>query len=165
MVLSLGGNYENRKILESEMTYYINDAGYEALPAIKYLPEKLLPSNEKIVEVLETYEFDGILAVELVDLEVKDKFVNAKQNYVANPATPTFYNYFDIYRNRYSVGYSTQELSYVVETRIFDVASREAVYETTTKTIAKENLDKAMEDFAKNIAKSINKSGVMVKTK
>jgi len=164
MILFVGKNYENRKLLESELTYYINDRGFQAAPSFRYLTEASIPHEETVIETLEENDFDGILVVQVVNLDVKEKWVNAKMKYGNTPATPFFFSYYDLSR-QYSVGYSTQEISYELESTLFKTSDKSMVYTTTSKTYDRESLDMAMESYAKTTAQQLKNSKTLLKTK
>ncbi len=164
MVLFIGKNYENRKLLESELTYYINDKGFNASPSIKFLTGIGIPDKEKVLTALEENNFDGILLVQVIDLDVKQKWVNAKMKYGNSPTAPIFLNYYDL-SLQYTPGYSTQEISYEVESTLFRTADKSQVYTTTSKAYNRESLDLAMESFARSTADQLKRSKTLLKTK
>lgn len=164
MILFLGKNYENRKLLESELTYYINDKGFNASPSVKYIPGIGIPDKEKVLATLEENNFDGILLVQVIDLDVKEKWVNAKMKYGNSPTAPIFFNYYDL-SLQYSPGYSTQEISYEVESTLFRTADKNQLFTTTSKTYNRESLDLAMESFARATADQLKRSKALLKTK
>jgi hypothetical protein len=164
MILFLGKNYENRKSVEGELTYYINDKGFDALPSSKYIPGIGLPNKETVISALEDNDFDGILIVQVVDLNVKQKWVNAKMKYGNSTIAPVFLNYYDL-SLQYTPGYSTQEISYEVESTLFRLSDKAAVFTTTSEAYDQESLDLAMESFAQSTADQLKRSKTLLKTK
>jgi len=163
MVMYLGSNYEKRKMVESEVTYYINDIGFEAQQSFRYFKQSDLPETETIVATLEENGFDGLLVIEIVDVDLKKKRVNAHMTY-GSPGTPFLYDYFSIYR-RYSEGYDRIETTFELETSLFRLEDRRLVYSNTSKAYNKGDIDLALEGFAKATAKKLKSSKTLLKTK
>ena len=164
MILFLGKNYENKKILEDELTFYINDRGFDALPSHRFITEIPVENPDTIITVLENNSFDGILVIELVDVAVKNKRVNAKMKYGYNPTTPQFNWYFNIYR-QYSVGYNRIDKTFELEATLFRTSDKSQVYTVTSKAYEKGSLDLAIESYAKTTAKQLKSSKTLLKTK
>jgi len=169
MIMYLGSNYENRKTVESEITYYINDNGFEALQSYKYFTVTHIPQPDTIIMALEDNGFDGLLVVEVVDVDLKKERVNAKMTYgpAPGPGTPYlygFYNYFSIYF-RYSEGYERIDTKFELETSLFRLVDKSLIYSHTTTAYNKGDIDIALEGFAKKTANNLKKSKKLLKTK
>lgn len=167
MVMYLGSKYENRKLVESEITYYINDSGFEALQSYKYFKVTHIPSVDTIIMALEENGFDGLLVVEVVDVDLKKERVNAKMTYGPAPGQGTPYlihNYFSIYF-RYSEGYERIDTKFELETSLFRLADKNLIYSHTSTAYNKGDIDIALEGFAKKTANDLKKSKKLLKTK
>ncbi len=164
MILFIGKKYENRKSLEGELTYYINEKGFDALPSTKYIPGIGLPDKETVIKTLEENDFDGILLVQVIDLDVKEKWVNAKLKYGNRQTSPIFFSYYDL-SLQYTPGYSTQEISYELECSLFRTSDKSMLFSTNSKAYDRESLDLAMEGYAKNMADQLKRSKTLLKTK
>ena len=164
MVMYLGSNYEKRKLVESEVTYYINDAGFEAQQSSRYFQENKLPDTESIIRMLEENKFDGLLVIEVVDVDLKKERVNAHMTYGPGRGAPYMYDYFSIYR-RYSEGYDRIETAFELETSLFRLEDKSLVYSNSSKAYNKGDIDIALEGFAKATAKKLKNSKTMLKTK
>lgn len=167
MIIYLGSNYENRKVVESEITYYINDSGFEALQSYKYFTVTHVPSADTIVMALEDNGFDGLLVVEVVDVDLKEERVNAKMTYGPAPGQGTPYlihNYFSVYF-RYSEGYNRINTKFELETSLFRLDDKNLIYSHTTTAYNKGDIDIALEGFAKKTANNLKKSKKLLKTK
>lgn len=169
MIMFLGHNYENRKTVESEITYYINDSGFEALQSYKYFTVTHVPEPDTIIMALEDNGFDGLLVIEIIDVALKEERVNAKMTYgpAPGPGTPYlygFYNYFSIYF-RYSEGYERIDTSFELETSLFRLEDKSLIYSNTSKAYDKGDIDIALEGFAMDTAKKLKKSKTLLKTK
>ncbi len=167
MVMYLGSKYENRKLVESEITYYINDSGFEALQSYKYFTVTHIPSADTIITALEDNGFDGLLVVEVVDVDLKKERVNAKMTYGPAPGQGTPYlihNYFSVYF-RYSEGYDRIDTKFELETSLFRLWDKNLIYSHTSTAYNKGDIDIALEGFAKKTAKNLKKSNKLLKTK
>lgn len=165
MILHLGEIYDNRKTVESEITYWLNKYKFDASPSHRYFDQNQIPKKEKIKEVLTKNDFDGILTTLVITLEAKESFKNPQSAYNLNLNSPTFYNYLDSYQNKYSTGYTIQENSIVVKTSLFITENEQIIYEATSKTEQAETFDVAVESFSKAIAKSLKSSKLLEKKK
>jgi hypothetical protein len=166
MVMFLRSNYEKRKIVEDEITYYINNSGFEALQSIRYLPEIDTLTPEHIIKSLEDNGFDGLLVIEIVDVDLKEKRVNAKMTYGPRPNVgyPFMVDYFSIYF-RYSEGYERIDTSFELETSLFRLEDKSLIYSNTSSAYDKGDIDLALEGFAKSTARKLKSSKTLLKTK
>ena len=167
MIMYLGSNYENRKLVESEITYWINNNGFEALQSYKYFTVTHIPSADTIIMALEDNGFDGLLVVEVVDVDLKKERVNAKMTYGPAPGQGTPYlihNYFSVYF-RYSEGYERINTKFELETSLFRLEDKSLIYSHTSTAYNKGDIDIALEGFAKKTANNLKKSKKLLKTK
>lgn len=164
MIIFVGKKYENRKLLEGEMTYYINDKGFNAEPSVKYFTDTELPEKEEIIPKLEENGFDGILVVQVLDLDVKEEWENAKLKYGNSPTATPFFNYYEL-SLQYTPGYSTQEFTYELVSTLFRTDDKVQLFTTVSNVYEQESLDLAMESFAQHLANQLKKSKTLVKTK
>jgi len=165
MVMYLRSDYEKRKIVESEITYYINDRGFEALQSYKYFTDtEDIPETELIVKTLEENGFDGLLVIEIVDVNLKKERVNAHMTYGPSPGTPYMQRYFSIYF-RYSEGYERIDTQFELETSLFRLEDKSLVYSNTSSAYDKGDIDLALEGFAMETAKKLKSSKTLLKTK
>jgi hypothetical protein len=162
MVLHLGNDFENRKVIEDELTFWINHYQHNAFPSHRFFDDKSLPGKLELARIFTEQNFDGIVITQVDDIEIKDRFANTQNRYNTSPNEPVFYNYIDSYKNKYSTGYTFQEKSYVVNTRIYTTSDPDRwIYDSTTKTIETGSLDSAVEDFAKAISKNIHQNKIL----
>jgi hypothetical protein len=164
MVLYLGSNYEKRKIVEDEITYYINDRGYEAQQSLKHFTDTDIPETDIIIEILEENGFDGILVIEVSDVNLRQERVNAKMTYGSGPGTPFIYDYFSVYR-RYSEGYNRIETTFEILTSLFRLKDKSLIYSNTSKAYNKGDIELALQGFAKETARKLHSSKTLLRTK
>ena len=163
MILHLGENYDTRKTVEGEITFWLSKYKFSASPSNRYFEHKRIPTKDQIVEVLKKNGFDGILTTVFTDIETKERFENPQAAYNLTPTSPTIYNFLDSYQNKYSTGYTIQEKAFVVHSKLFKTDDESVLYEATTETYQPQSLDLAVEDFSKYIAKELKKSKVLKK--
>jgi len=163
MILHLGENYDTRKTVEGEITFWLSKYKFTASPSNRYFDHKRIPTKDQIVKVLKENEFDGILTTVFTDIETKERFENPQAAYNLTPTSPTIYNFLDSYQNKYSTGYTIQEKAFVVHSRLFKTSDESILYEATTETYQPQSLDIAVENFSKSIAKELKKSKVLEK--
>ncbi len=160
-VLHLGGIYENRKVIEDELTYWLNQEGYQAFPSYRFQQTQNLPNRLELAAIIRDNEFDGILITQVKDIDTRERYENTQQRYGTSPSDPVFYNYLDSYKNQFSTGYSFLEHTYVVDIELYTVTDEKLVYKSIAETRASESLDQVVEDFSKTIAKNLKKSKLL----
>jgi hypothetical protein len=165
MILHLGENYDIRKTVEGEITYWLSKFKFIAAPSNRFFNHSRIPTQENIIKVLEDNNFDGILTTIFVNIESKERFENPQSAYNLSPNSPTFYNILDSYQNKYSTGYVIQETAFVVETKLFEAIDKQNLYEASTETYQTQSMDLAVENFSKSIARDLKKSKLLEKNK
>jgi len=163
IVLHLGGIYDNRRIIESELTYWLTKYGYNVHPSHRFLESQNLPNKIELGKVINENDFDGVLMTRLENIETRERFENTQQRYSTSPSDPVFYNYLDSYKNQYTTGYNFLELIYIVNTELYTVEEEKLIYKSITETRESDTQDLVVEDFSKSIAKSLNKTNWLKK--
>jgi hypothetical protein len=163
IILHLGGIYDNRRLIEDELTYWLNHEGYSASPSYRYLQSQNLPNKVELSAILLENNFDGVLITQLKDIDTRERFENTQQRYNASPTDPVFYNYLDAYKNQYKAGYSFLERTYIVDVELHAVKDEKLIYKSTAETRDLESLDLVVEDFSKTIAKNLKRSNLLKK--
>jgi hypothetical protein len=163
MIVALNKMFENRKTVEEELTWWISDKGYNAFPYQKFNSSRELPVKDQIKAAIDSNNFDAVLISSVKDIQQKERYEHNPQGYYYSPLTPTFYNYLDTYNYIYSIGYTYNTKTYVVETLLFDIASEQPVLRITSSTYEDVELDKAIESYAKALSKALMKSKMLAK--
>jgi len=163
MILHLGEDFDIRKTMEGEITYWLSKYKFTASQSYKFFNHKRIPTKENIIKVLKENDFDGILTTAFVTIESKERFENPQSAYNLTPNSPTFYNFLDSYQNKYSTGYTIQENAFVIDTKLFKSDNEHVVYQTSTETFQPQSLDQAIEDFSKSISKNLKKNKFLEK--
>jgi len=163
MILHLGENYDTRKTIEGEITFWLNKHKFNAAPSNRFFDHKRMPTKENVIKILKDNGFDGVLTTAFVTIESKERFENPQAAYNLTLNSPTFYNFLDSYQNKYSTGYTIQENAFVIDTKLFDSDEEYVLYQASTETYQPESLDQAIEDFSKAIAKDLKKSKLLEK--
>jgi hypothetical protein len=163
IILHLGGIYENRRMIEDELTYWLNQEGYQAFPSYRFLETRNLPSKAELETMISENGFDGILITRVTDIDTRERYENTQQRYGSSPTEPVFYNYLDSYNNQFSTGYSFLERTYVIDIELHSVEDEKLIYKTNAETRVSESLDKVVENFSKTIAKNLKRSNLLKK--
>lgn len=163
IILHLGGIYNNRKVIEDELTYWLNHEGYNAFPSYRYLQNHNLPDRLELSGIIKENNFDGILITQLKDINTRERFENTQERYSTSPTDPVFYNYLDTYKNQFSAGYSFLERTYVVDIELHAIEEEKLIFKSTIETRETTSQDFAVEDFSKTIAKALRKSKLLKK--
>jgi hypothetical protein len=114
-------------------------------------------------DIITANNFDAVLVSSVKDIQLKERFENNQQLYNRSPLTPPFYNYLDNYNNIYSIGYTYNTKTFIVETLLFDISTEQPVLSITSSTYESIDLEKAIESYAKALSKAIKKSKLLIK--
>ena len=163
LVISLNKIYEDRKTIENEISWWVNNKGFRAYSYNKLSQSQELPSSNIINNVVEENEFDAVLVSDITDIQMKERYENRQSRNNYNPAKPSFYNFLDTYNNSTNLGYNYNTKSYIINTRLFEVKSENVIFEVTSDTYESINLDKAIESYAKSLANALKKSKFLEK--
>ena len=155
LVLSMVKNYENRKTVENEITWWINDMGFTAYSCNKLQKNEDLPSTELIKSLVEDNGFDGVLISELVDVQMKERYENNPDRNRYNPTIPTYYNVLDAYN------YNTK--SFEINTKLFEVNNNDILFESNSNTYESTDLERSVESYGKAMAKILKRSKILGK--
>jgi len=91
LVLHIGENYDTRKTVEGEITYWLSKYKFNASPSYRYFDHSRIPTKENINKVLNENDFDGVLTTAFVNIESKERFQNPQSAYNLSPISPTFF--------------------------------------------------------------------------
>jgi len=163
VVMHLGGIVENRKIIEGELTYWLNKKGINAFPSYKFTSGSNLPNRTELGRIIEDNHFDGVLITRLENVEATERYENAQQRYGTSPVGTEFYNYIDAYKNQYSTGYNFIQLIYVVNTELHAVNGEKLIFRSRTETREADTQELAVKEFSKSIASELAESGLFKK--
>jgi hypothetical protein len=162
LFLHYGRDFENRKTIENEVTYWLRDKGYRVTPSIDVYENSILPSTEVIKRTIKAGMFDGLMVSRVRDIKEKDMHSDTQGRYTSyDPNAVTYYSWFDRQANMNTQGYSFQEKEFVVETRLFDAETEKVVYSIITKSYDSESFDFVVESFSKSIVKAMNRSKLL----
>lgn len=163
LILSPVKNFENRKTLENEISWWMNDRGYAAYACNKLQKNESLPSSELIKSLVDENGFDGILISNLVDVQMKERYESNPEKNRYNPTVPTAYNYLDANQNAYNMGYNYNSKSFEVNTKLFEVDSDSVLFESNSNTYESSNIENAIEGYARSLSKALKKSKILEK--
>jgi len=163
LVISLNKIYEDRKTVENEISWWLNNKEFMAYSYNKLTDAQELPSSKLINDVVAENNFDAILVSDITDVQMKERYENNQRQNNYNPSAPLFYNFLESYNNAYKLGYNYNTKSYLIQTRLFEVKSEAVVFESSSDTYESINLDKAIENYSKSLANALKKSKLLEK--
>ena len=164
LFLHYGKDFENRKTIENEVTYWLRDKGYKVTPSVDVYKNNILPSVEIVRRTLSTGMFDALLISRVQDVKEQDMHSDTQGRYSSyDPNAVTYYAWFNKEANMNTQGYSFKEKAFMVETRLFDTETEKVVYSIITKTYDSESFDSVVENFSKSIVRSVAKSDLLEK--
>lgn len=163
LILSPVKNYENRKTLENEISWWINDKGFAAFSCNKLQKNENLPTTELIKLLVEENGFNGVLISDLVDVQMKERYKSNTQRNSYNPSVPSFYNYLDANNNAYTMGYNYNTKSFEVNTKLFKADDYDILFECNSNAYESTNFENAVESYAKALSRMLKHSKILEK--
>ena len=158
LVLSMVKSYENRKTVENEISWWMNDRGFAAFACNKLQKNQDLPNTDLIKKMVEENGFDGILISDLVDVQMKERYESNPQRNSYNPSTPAFYNLLDAGNNAYNMGYNYNTKSFEVNTKLFEGTDHDVLLECNSNTYESSDIENAIESYARALSKLLKRS-------
>jgi hypothetical protein len=164
LVLALTPIDENRETGEKELVYWLKRGNYDATASFDILTVRgRLPVIEEVKRVLENNDFDGVLALRLVDFDESSRFVSSSEKNATNLNETYFYNYLNAWNGNYQPGYYSNSRLMVVESNLYAFPTGEIVYSTISESFISDSFEGFAEDFAKATTKSLKRTKVLVK--
>ena len=155
LVVSLGKDIDNRKLLEKELMYRLRDSGYRAEASVDYI--RVL-NRENVIKIMDSIKADGVLTMQLKDFKQDEKWQRSDR-YMGDPGYEYFSNYFDsVY------GYSSVQTVAIVETNLYARDDQNIIFAAQSESFdPQSNLEGAVGDFAKSIVISLKQAKVLKK--
>jgi hypothetical protein len=155
LILGLTENYENRQIVETEVSYMLLEQGVRARKSFDILKEV---NRENALRVMDSLGFNGILTMQVKSVD----YQNSRDPRTTNLIDPN-YTYLNYYFDTYQ-GSEYQRRIVRIESRLYERQTGNIIYLAESTTFDVQDIEVFIHDFSKSIVKGLTKGKKVVKT-
>jgi len=188
MVMVLGKNLTNRQYAEGYIVNELMSRGYNAKAALDvFKPDAQKYDSATMVTMLKQQNVDMLFTTAVVEITEKETYVPGTKERVpvgtyATPYNPYYnqnnyyinnsndfygyyntYNYATLYETRETPGYTYTDVTVILESKLFSVATPELLWFGQSKSYTAEPTTKLYETFAKIVVDDMVKNNLLVK--
>lgn len=181
LVLALLNDGGQRRLLEDELAGRMKSAGMDAIPSYTVLPEAGPADKEVVAAKVRELGADAVFTTRLVDRKTVQEYVPGTA-YYPPAGYHDLYSYYDGFYRPYAPGYGgyppgygaggvappgyspgyTRETVYnIAEANLYDAATGTLVWSARTESEMRGNDRKAVNSYASEIMKSLQKQGLV----
>jgi hypothetical protein len=149
-ITSITADTSLRRVVEDEIGDEIEASGKTVTKSIDAFPEDVYQPNKEIVfNAIKKYNPDLILTIATIGQETEPRY-----------ASDRFYGYFEGWSRRVnSAGYYTDDKVYYLQTNLFNAATEELVWATTSESYNPKSLQNFLKSYKKAMKKQMKKDG------
>lgn len=155
MVIGLGTSEETRAAFETAVTSKLTSEGLTSVASNTQFASQKDMTRDGVRDRAKSDGMDGVLVSRLVDVRKAGDRVNE---------TGSFTDWWEEYGTRATDSARADETTtFVIETRLFDVATEKPVYAAVSESFAPDSRDEIIADLAKLIVSDLEKRGMITK--
>jgi hypothetical protein len=158
-----------REEMEYEMVDALKNEDVYATHSMSIITNKMNMSNEDVQDsVLMSVDakgYDALLTITLLDKDTEAQYVpgNVYRPVAEYPYYGNFWGYYTYnYGVVYDPGYYTLEREYYIEANLYDAETEKLIWSAQTRTHDPDTLGNLADDFAKVVAKELDKENLMM---
>lgn len=162
LILGISDNFISRKTFEEDMQVVLKEKGIESVISVDVL-DPTTKMNEiqadDLVGTIRKEHSDGILTMAVIDQTSETRYVQGSAYPVGGYG---FRGYYGMYAPMaYTPGYYTEDKSYFIEIKLFDIQSNDMVWSAQSETVNPSNLESAAMTFSRVVVDRMIKDGVI----
>ena len=160
MVIGVSEQTAIRRNFEDRLAAELREAGVDAVPSYRYIPETGKVAQERLLTAVEKTQADAAIVTRLVRAEER---IEASPGYhTAFPAIGLYGLYSSAwYAGFYTPGWIHQYPVFFSETTLYDVLKDEVVWTATIRTIDPENIDEATANYVETVAEALKQKNLL----
>lgn len=165
-ILGLSDNFINRKTFEEDMSIILREKGIGSTTSVDAIgPGTAIQQKnaEHIEEIIKKGNNDAILTMGLIDQTSETRYVQGSAYPMAGYGFRGYYGYYG--GMAYTPGYYTEDKSYFIEIKLFDIKSNDMVWSAQSETVNPSNLESAAMTFSRVVVDRMIKDGVVAGAK
>jgi hypothetical protein len=183
LVLALLDDAGQRRLMEDELTGRMKSAGMDAIASYTVLPEAKPSDKEAVAAKVRELGADAVFTTRLVDRRTVQEYVPGTAYYppaayhnlysyydgVSRPYPPAYRGYppgygaggVGPYPPAYSQGYTREAVYNIAEANMYDAVTGTLIWSARTESEMRGNDRKAINSYASEIMKSLEKQGLV----
>lgn len=162
LVVVLAANDSDRRVVENSFVAALEEKGQVAIASITWIPDGTQVTREALIPIVEQNGITSVLISSIRDIQKTAAY---------QPAPPaagddslfrnidTYYAYSNT--GQHESGTYAPITEYLIETNLFDAASRKLSWSVITRTSAPKDMKKGIESVTKAVLKQARKDGVL----
>jgi hypothetical protein len=153
-----------RRSFENEFARRLQARGSDAVPSHTILesPESML-DKEAVKAGIEGMDIDTVLVTTILDKKSVDVYHRPDRDYHdPRPYQEGWETYYRMAHTRMrSTGYTIEQKTYTLETRVFDRQTEKPIYSAVSKTVVELSSDDAIDSFIRVIVRDLAAKGLV----
>lgn len=166
LILGISDNFISRKTFEEDMQIVLKEKGIKSIISVDVLDPttKMNEINgDDLVAAIRKENADGILTMAVIDQTSETRYVQGSAYPVGGYG---FRGYYGMYAPMaYTPGYYTEDKSYFIEIKLFDITTNDMVWSAQSETVNPSNLESAAMTFSRVVVDRMVKDGVIAGSK
>jgi hypothetical protein len=152
-ITALVSNPNYRSIIERDLAAAAKANGLQTVSGMDVFPATFSSNNqvskEEVLQRIKAAGADAILTVALVDKQSETRYVPGTTTYMPHMGYGGFGGYYGYAYGAYysSPGYYTEDKTYFMEARLFDVASENMIWSAQSEAYNPSKIDKFSKDY------------------
>jgi hypothetical protein len=151
LVIGMSEKVSLRRVFEDAFVERLEARGVKALPSYPVFPDGKL-TDQKLVDELMESGADTVLIARLVESKTVEQVVPASTTMVPRQSVDLYGYYATTYDYVYNPGYVTESRVAVVETNLYDAATKKLIWTGQSDTLVKGAQDDLVKSFVKTLA-------------
>jgi hypothetical protein len=164
-IIGIANKPEVRKSIEDALEYNLDSRGFNTTGALMFLPPNASKENitrEIVVEFLKAGKFDAVITIGLVKKEETSEYVPGQYYYTPYYNAP-FYDYYGMAGSYgYSPGYYIENVSYLLQTNLYNFPEGKFLWSAQTNTTPLKELSETAAALAVTLAEELVNSKTIV---
>jgi hypothetical protein len=152
-ITALVSNPNYRSVIERDLAAAAQSRGLQTVSGMDIFPATFTSNNqvskEEILQKVKAAGADAILTVALVDKQSDTRYVPGTTTYMPHMGYAGFGGYYGYAYGAYysSPGYYTEDKTYFMEARLFDVATENMIWSAQSEAYNPSKIDKFSRDY------------------
>ncbi|UCH29066.1 MAG: hypothetical protein JSV06_12460 [Myxococcales bacterium] len=162
MVLAVTRDEDVRKALEDAFVADLSSDYTRARASWKLLPEHADLTEDKLEKGVRKARVDSVLLVRLLGVDEDEEYVKPRKYYKREPGKHRYKNY---YRSSYEIvkepGYFKTNMTYRLESNLYQTSDAELVWSSHSKTVNPETVDEGVTSVSQAVAGKLREEGLV----
>lgn len=169
LVIGLADEPPRRRIFETELSRIFEDGGVAAVPSFSVMPDLKKPDDktaarEIVLAAVTESGADAVAITRLLRVESAKRWIEGTTYVVPYEQYGNVYGaYYNTYQVMSSPDRLVEDKNYVIETKLYDVATEKLVWSGISETLNPKSAVKGIDSVGRLIVSTLRKEGVIAK--